>query len=57
MGYAEAHFFKGMILFTSKGDPAGAAVAFQHALDARPPPDLVSLIEDARDRALEAAAG
>lgn len=49
--YAEAHFFKGMILLNSKNDPAGAAAAFQHALDAGPPPDIVGLIEDARDRA------
>lgn len=55
--YAAAHFFRGMILFTAKGDAAGAASAFQAALDAGPPPDMVRLIEDARDRALAAAGG
>jgi len=54
--YAEAHFYRGMILQQAKGDPAGAAEEFQRALDAHPPPDLVAYLRDARDRALAEAA-
>ena len=54
--YAEAHFYRGMILLQAKNDPAGAAEEFQRALDADPPPDLVDYLRDARDAALEAAA-
>jgi tetratricopeptide (TPR) repeat protein len=53
--YAEAHFFRGMILLQSKDDPAGAATAFQAVLDNRPPPELVKYVEDARRRALTEA--
>lgn len=54
--YAEAHFYRGMILLQAKADPAGAAEEFQRALDSDPPPDLVEYLRDARDRALAAAA-
>ena len=53
--YAEAHFFRGMILLQSKDDPVGAAAAFQAVLDNRPPPELVKFVEDARRRALAEA--
>ncbi len=56
-GYAEAHFFRGMILWRAKGDPAAGAEEFQKALDARPPPDLVTYLEQAREQALAAASG
>jgi tetratricopeptide (TPR) repeat protein len=43
--YAEAHFFRGMILMQSKQDRAGAVAEFQLALDANPPPDLVPVLQ------------
>lgn len=55
-GYPEAHFFRGMILWKSKGQPAAGAEAFQRAIDAKPPPQLVGLLQQARDQALAAAA-
>ena len=50
-GYAEAHFFRGMILLQAKNDTAGAASAFETALESDPPPDLKSVLEDALQRA------
>jgi tetratricopeptide (TPR) repeat protein len=56
--YPDAHFFRGMILWRDKGDPAGAAEEFRLVLENRPPPGLVAYVEDARRRALaDAAAG
>lgn len=49
--YAEAHFYRGMILLQSKNDSAGAAQAFQTALASDPPPDLRSFLQDALRRA------
>lgn len=49
--YAEAHFYRGMILLQSKNDSAGAAQAFETALASDPPPDLKSFLEDALQRA------
>jgi tetratricopeptide (TPR) repeat protein len=53
--YAEAHFFRGMVLLQAKDDPAGAAQSFQAVLDNRPPPELVKYVQDARRRALAEA--
>ena len=50
-GYAEAHFYRGMILLQSKNDSAAAAQAFETALASDPPPDLKSFLEDALQRA------
>lgn len=49
--YAEAHFYRGMILLQSKNDSAAAAQAFETALASDPPPDLKSFLEDALQRA------
>lgn len=49
--YAEAHFYRGMILLQSKNDTAGAAASFETALASDPPPDLRSFLEDALQRA------
>ncbi|HEX7166211.1 MAG TPA: tetratricopeptide repeat protein [Acidimicrobiales bacterium] len=54
-GYPEAHFFRGMILLQARDDPVGAVASFEAAIAAGPPPDLVELFEQARDRAREAA--
>jgi tetratricopeptide (TPR) repeat protein len=51
--YAEAHFYRGMILLQSKNDAAAAAQAFETALASDPPPDLKSFLEDALQRAEE----
>ncbi|HEX4978675.1 MAG TPA: hypothetical protein VFV35_01300 [Acidimicrobiales bacterium] len=55
--YAEAHFYRGMILLTSKGDAAGAAAAFEAAIASDPPPDLRTYLDDALARARDAEAG
>lgn len=55
--YPEAHFFRGMILWKSKGQPAAGAEAFQRAIDAKPPAQLITLLQQARDQALAAASG
>lgn len=54
--YPDAHFFRGMVLWRDKGDPAGAAEEFRLVLENRPSPDLSTYVEDARRRALADAA-
>lgn len=49
--YAEAHFFRGMILWRAKGDPAGAVESFQRAIDSRPPPEVLASIQEVKARA------
>jgi len=56
-GYPDAHFFRGMILWKSKGEPAAGAEAFQRAIDAKPPAQLTKLLQQARDQALAEASG
>lgn len=56
-GYAEAHFFKGMLLWQNKKDPAGAADEFQKAIDAGAPPDLKTFLEQERDQSRAEANG
>lgn len=53
--YAEAHFYRGMILLQAKNDRAGAAAAFRAALDSGPPPDLRAYLDDAVQRAEQAS--
>lgn len=53
--YAEAHFFRGMVLWRDKRDPAGGAEEFRLFLENRPPPGLVSFVRDARRQALAEA--
>jgi tetratricopeptide (TPR) repeat protein len=54
--YADAHFFRGMILLRAKNEPAAAAEAFQHGIDAKPDPDLLSILEQFKAEADQAAA-
>ncbi|HET9444402.1 MAG TPA: tetratricopeptide repeat protein [Acidimicrobiales bacterium] len=54
--YPEAHFFRGMILWRSKGDPAAGAAEIQKAIDAGTPASARSQLEQLRDEALAAAA-
>ncbi|HVT78788.1 MAG TPA: tetratricopeptide repeat protein [Acidimicrobiales bacterium] len=49
--YPDAHFFRGMMLWQDKGDPAGAVGEFRLFLANRPPQAMVSLVEDALRRA------
>lgn len=55
-GYPDAHFFRGMVLWRAKGDPAGAAAEFRLFLANNPPPEMVELVEDSLERALAEAA-
>ena len=45
--YPDAHFFKGMILWQDKHQPAAAVPEFQAFLASNPPPDLVSVVQGA----------
>lgn len=52
--YPDARFFKGMILFEDKDDPAAAVPEFRAFLGNNPPADMVPLVEGVLKRALEA---
>lgn len=54
--YPDAHFFRGMILWKAKDDPAQGAEALQRAMDLNPPPDFRSLMQQQLDGARAAAA-
>ena len=43
--YPDAHFFRGMILWKDRNDPAGGAAEFRLALGNDPPPDLRQAVE------------
>lgn len=43
--YADAYFFKGMLLSRDKDDPVGAVVAFRRFLAMSPPPELAGFVE------------
>jgi hypothetical protein len=49
--YPDAHFFRGMMLWEDKSDPAGAVGEFRLFLSNRPPQAMVSLVQDALKRA------
>ncbi|MEY2426582.1 MAG: hypothetical protein QOI61_2154, partial [Actinomycetota bacterium] len=53
--YPDAHFFRGMMLWQDKGDPAAAVAEFRLFLSNRPPQAMVQLVEDALARASEEA--
>jgi tetratricopeptide (TPR) repeat protein len=54
--FPDAHFFRGMVLFQDKDDPAGAAAEFRAFLANDPPPDFVADVQEVLARAEEAAA-
>ena len=56
-GYPDAHFFRGMVLWRFKGDPAAAAAEFRLFLANNPPQEMVSLVEANLQRALAEAEG
>lgn len=49
--YPEAHFFRGMILWRAKGEPAMAVESFQRAIDAKPPASVIASIESVKSQA------
>jgi tetratricopeptide (TPR) repeat protein len=49
--YADAHFFRGMMLWEDKKDPASAVAEFRLFLADNPPQQMVSLVQDALQRA------
>jgi len=53
--FAMAHYFKGVVLFQGKGDPAGAVKEFQAFLASNPPADAAKTAQDALDQAKVAA--
>ena len=55
--YPDAHFFRGMILWRAKDEPAMAVDAFQHAIEANPPPDVLSGLQEAKELAEADLAG
>ncbi len=55
--YPDAHFFKAMILYEDKHDPAGAIPEFRLFLASNPPADMVPLVQGALDRAIAETSG
>ena len=56
--YPDAHFFRAMILWKAKGEPARAVESFQRALDANPPAEVRDAIAAQQQQArAEAEAG
>jgi tetratricopeptide (TPR) repeat protein len=55
--YPDAHFFKGMILWQDKHQPAAAVPEFQAFLASHPPADLVSVVQGALQQAQAEAQG
>jgi len=53
--YADAHFFRGMVLYQDRDDPAGAVVEFKAFLADNPPADFVGAVQEVLAKA-EAAA-
>jgi tetratricopeptide (TPR) repeat protein len=54
--YAEAHFFRGVILMQAKQEPGAAADEFQKALDTNPPAEMATIFTKYRDDARQQAA-
>lgn len=53
--YADAHFFRGVILYQDKGDPDAAVEAFRACLAGNPPTAMVPHVEELLARATAAA--
>ncbi|MDP8936837.1 MAG: tetratricopeptide repeat protein [Actinomycetota bacterium] len=54
--YADAHFFRGMLLYQDRKDPAGAVAEFRAFLGSNPPPEMVPQVEQVLQRAMADAA-
>jgi tetratricopeptide (TPR) repeat protein len=55
--YADAHFFRGMLLYQDRNDPAGAVAEFRAFLGSNPPPEMVPQVERLLERAMAEAEG
>lgn len=53
--YPDAHFFRGMMLWEDKQDPAGAVAEFRLFLANDPPASMRALVQDALERASQEA--
>ena len=50
--YPDPHFFRGMVLYQDRKDPAGAVTEFRLFLSNNPPQEMVPLVEDVLRRAM-----
>ena len=50
--FPDAHFFRGMVLYQDRKDPAGAVTEFRLFLSNNPPQEMVPLVEDVLRRAM-----
>ena len=50
--FPDAHFFKGMVLYQDRKDPATAVTEFRLFLSNNPPQEMVPLVEDVLRRAM-----
>ena len=53
--FADAHFFRGMVLYQDRDDPAGAVVEFEAFLANDPPPDFIDAVGEVLAQAQAAA--
>ena len=51
-GFPDAHFFRGMVLYQDRNDPAAAVTEFRLFLSNNPPQEMVPLVEDVLRRAM-----
>ncbi|MGI9033617.1 MAG: tetratricopeptide repeat protein [Acidimicrobiales bacterium] len=54
--YPDAHFFRGMVLYEAKNDPAGAVTELEAYLASRPPASAAAAVQSVLDKARQAAA-
>lgn len=50
--FPDAHFFRGMVLYQDRKDPAAAVTEFRLFLSNNPPPEMIPLVEDVLRRAM-----
>jgi Tfp pilus assembly protein PilF len=50
--YPDAHFFRGIVLYQDRSDPAGAVTEFRLFLSNNPPQEMVPQVEDVLKRAM-----
>ncbi len=50
--FPDAHFFRGMVLYQDRKDPAAAVVEFRLFMSNNPPQEMVPLVEDVLRRAM-----
>jgi len=55
-GYPDAHFFRGMVLYQGRQDPAGAVPEFEAYLASNPPPSAAAAVRDVLEKARKDAA-